>query len=148
MKGFGQEFKEFLMRGNVVDLAVAVVIGAAFGAVVTSLVENLITPIIGAIGGTPDFSELSFEVNGSTFGIGALINAIIAFVIVAFVVFLFVVKPMNMLIERSRSEGPIDPTERKCPSCLSDVPIAASRCKFCTSDLPPATAEELAGVVA
>jgi large conductance mechanosensitive channel len=134
------------MRGNVVDLAVAVVIGGAFGAVVTSLVENLITPIIGAIGGTPDFKDLDFAINGSTFGIGLLINAIIAFVIVAFVIFIFVVKPMNLLIERSKKEPPADPTERKCPSCLSDVPIAAIRCRYCTSDLPAATAAEMGGV--
>jgi large conductance mechanosensitive channel len=145
MKGVAQEFKEFLLRGNVVDLAVAVVIGGAFGAVVTSFVENMVTPLIAAIGGQPDFAGIDFTINGSTFGLGLFLNALIAFVIVAAVIFLFVVKPMNLLIERSKSEPPADPTERKCPACLSEVPIAATRCAFCTSNLPPVTATELAG---
>ncbi len=144
MKSVGQEFKEFLLRGNVIDLAVAVVIGAAFGAVVTAFVTNLITPLIGAIGGQPNFAEIDFEINGSTFGIGLFLNALISFVIIAAVIFFFVVKPMNLLIERSRRGPTPDPTTRKCPACFSDVPIAASRCAFCTSDLPPATAAEAA----
>jgi large conductance mechanosensitive channel len=143
MKGIADEFKQFLLRGNVVDLAVAVVLGAAFGAVVTAFVENLITPLIAAIGGQPNFSEIDFEINGSTFGIGLFLNALIAFVIIAAVIFFFVVKPMNVLIERSRKGKPDDPTLRKCPACLSDVPIAASRCAYCTSDLAPPAAEEL-----
>jgi large conductance mechanosensitive channel len=142
MRGIGTEFKEFLLRGNVVDLAVAVVIGAAFGAVVTSLVENMVTPLIAAIGGQPDFSEISFTINGSVFGLGLFLNAVIAFVIVAAVIFFIVVKPMNMITERAKTEDPADPTDRKCPACLSDVPIAATRCAFCTSDLPPATQSE------
>ena len=144
MKSVGHEFKEFLLRGNVIDLAVAVVIGAAFGAVVTAFVTNLITPLLGAIGGQPNFAEIDFEINGSTFGIGLFLNALISFVIIAAVIFFFVVKPMNLLIERSRRGPTPDPTTRKCPACLSDVPIAASRCAFCTSDLPPATAAESA----
>jgi len=134
--GVVQEFKQFLLRGNVVDLAIAVVIGAAFSAVVTSLVENLITPIIAAIGGQPDFSAISFEINGSTFGIGLFLNAVISFVIIAAVIFFLIVKPMNMLIMRSRNEPPADPTTKACPYCLNEVPLAATRCGFCTSELP------------
>jgi len=144
MKDVGQEFKQFLLRGNVIDLAVAVVIGAAFGAVVTAFVENLITPLIAAIGGQPNFAEIDFAINESTFGIGLFLNALISFVIIAVVIFFFVVKPMNLLIERSRRGPTADPTTRKCPACLSDVPIAATRCAFCTSDLPPAPAAESA----
>jgi large conductance mechanosensitive channel len=139
MKGVAQEFKEFLLRGNVVDLAVAVVIGAAFGAVVTSFVENLITPLIAAIGGQPDFAGIDFEINGSTFQIGLFLNALIAFVIIAAVIFFFVVKPMNVLIERSKKEPTPDPTTRKCPACLSEVPNEATRCAYCTSELTPVT---------
>ncbi len=139
MRGIGTEFKEFLLRGNVVDLAVAVVIGGAFGAVVTSFVETMVTPLIAAIGGQPDFSEISFSINGSEFGLGLFLNAIISFIVIAAVIFFFVVKPMNMLLARAKTEAPVDPTERKCPACLSNVPIAASRCAFCTSDLPPAS---------
>ena len=144
MKSVGQEFKEFLLRGNVIDLAVAVVIGSAFGAVVTAFVENFITPLIAAIGGQPNFAEIDFTINGSTFGIGLFLIALISFVIIAAVIFFFVVKPMNILIERSRRGPTADPTTRKCPACLSDVPIAATRCAFCTSDLPPAPASESA----
>ena len=137
MKDTLQEFKEFLLRGNVVDLAVAVVIGAAFGAVVTSMVENLLTPLIAAIFGQPDFSAIDFTINGSTFGIGLFLNALIAFVTVAAAIFFFVVKPMNMLVARSRKEQPEeDASVRPCPACLSVVPIGATRCAFCTSDLP------------
>jgi len=144
VKSVGQEFKEFLLRGNVIDLAVAVVIGSAFGAVVTAFVENFITPLIAAIGGQPNFAEIDFTINGSTFGIGLFLNALISFVIIAAVIFFFVVKPMNILIERSRRGPTADPTTRKCPACWSDVPIAATRCAFCTSDLPPAPASESA----
>ncbi len=144
MNPVSQEFKEFLLRGNVIDLAVAVVIGAAFGAVVTSIVEYLIMPMIAAIGGQPDFSEIGFTINGSLFSIGNIINAIMSFLIVSAVIFLFVVKPTNLLIERARREPTPDPTTRKCPACISEVPIAATRCAFCTSDLPPATIAESA----
>lgn len=135
MKSWGQDFKQFLLRGNVVDLAVAVVIAAAFGAVVTAFVENLITPLIAAVGGQPDFSEISFTINDSEFGIGNFINKVIGFVIIAAVVFFLVVKPMNLLLERSRRGPTPDPTTKKCPACLSEVPIAATRCAFCTSEL-------------
>jgi large conductance mechanosensitive channel len=126
-------FKQFLLRGNVVDLAVAVVIGAAFGAVVAALVKDLLTPLIAAIVGKPDFSAIQFTVNGSKFLIGEFINAVVSFVLVAAAIYFFVVTPMNMIIERRRrGEAPSDPTTKKCPECLSEIPIAARRCAFCT----------------
>jgi large conductance mechanosensitive channel len=112
-----------------------VVIGAAFGAVVTALVEDLITPLIAAIGGQPSFGEISFSINSSEFLIGHFINAVISFVIIAAVIFFFVVKPMNYLLERSRREPTPDPTTTKCPACLSEIPVGASRCAFCTTEL-------------
>jgi large conductance mechanosensitive channel len=129
-------FKQFLMRGNVVDLAVAVVIGAAFGAVVDALVKDLLTPIIAAVVGKPDFSAIQFTVNGSQFQIGAFINAVLSFVFVAAAIYFFVVTPMNMINERrKRGEAPADPTTKTCPECLSEVPIAARRCAHCTQPL-------------
>jgi len=129
-------FKQFLMRGNVVDLAVAVIIGGAFGAVVTALVKDLLTPLIAAIVGQPDFSAIQFTVNGSKFLVGDFINAVVAFLLVAAAVYFFVVAPMNMIIERrKRGEVPADPTTKQCPECLSEVPIAARRCAFCTQAL-------------
>ena len=125
------EFRKFLLRGNVVDLAVAVVIGAAFGAVVTAMVEDLITPFIAAVGGQPDFSAIAFDINGSTFKVGHFLNAIISFVILAAVVFFFVVKPMNMLLARVRTAPPADPTTKQCGECLSEIPVKARRCAFC-----------------
>jgi len=130
-----KEFRQFLLRGNVVDLAIAVVIGVAFGAVVTALVADLITPLIAAVFGKQDFSSLTFTVNGSLFKYGDFINAVLAFVAIAAVIFFLVVKPLNLLISRSRKEPPPDPTTRKCPECLSVVPIDAKRCAFCTSPL-------------
>jgi large conductance mechanosensitive channel len=128
-------FKKFLLRGNVVDLAVAVVMGVAFGAVVQSLVKGFITPLIGIFGGVPDFSALSFTVNNSRFLVGEFINALLSFVIVAAVVYFLVVLPVNRLMELSKpSEPPPAPT-RECPECLSKVPAAARRCAFCTSVL-------------
>jgi|SRR5689334_6046655 len=130
MKGF----KQFLLRGNVVDLAVAVVIGAAFGALVTAFVKDLLTPLIAAIFGKPDFSSLTFEVNGSKFLYGDFINALISFLLIAAAVYFFVVLPINTLIQRYRkAPAPADPTTRKCPECLSEIPIAAKRCAFCTA---------------
>ncbi len=127
-------FKQFLLRGNVIDLAVAVVIGGAFGAVVTALVKDLITPLIAAIGGKPDFSALIFTVNGSKFPIGDFVNALIAFLMVAAAVYFLIVAPMNALMARiHRGEAPPDPTTKKCPECLSEIPIAAKRCFQCTS---------------
>jgi large conductance mechanosensitive channel len=128
-------FKKFLLRGNVVDLAVAVVIGAAFGAVVQALVKSLITPLIGAFGGVPDFSALAFTINGSRFAIGEFINALLSFVILAVVVYFFVVLPVNKLMERYRSDEPVGPRQRECPHCLSKIPQAARRCAFCTQEV-------------
>jgi large conductance mechanosensitive channel len=126
-----QEFKQFLLRGNVVDLAVGVVIGAAFGGVVTALVADFLTPLIAAIATVPDFSGLLFTVNGSQFMYGHFINALISFLLVAAAIFFFVVKPMNALIARSRKEVPADPTTKKCGECLSEIPLAAKRCAHC-----------------
>ena len=132
--GLLKEFKEFILRGNVVSLAVAVLIATAFGNVVASLTDNIITPFIGMFGGTPDFSALSFNINGSQFGYGRFINDLIAFLIVAAIIFFFIVKPMNTLLERAKRETPADPEEKKCQECLSDIPLAARRCKFCGSE--------------
>ena len=127
-------FRQFLLRGNVIDLAVAVVIGGAFGAVVTALVKDLLTPFIAAIVQAPDFSQVKFAVNGSQFMIGDFINALIAFLLIALAVYFFVIVPVNALIARmNRGAAPTDPTTRQCPECLSDVPIAAKRCRFCTA---------------
>jgi large conductance mechanosensitive channel len=127
-----KEFKQFLLRGNVVDLAVGVVIGAAFGAVVDGLVKDLLTPFIGAIAKVPDFAGLMFTINGSQFMYGAFINALISFVLVAGAVFFFVVKPMNMLIAKARKEPPADPTTKKCSECMAEIPLGAKRCMHCT----------------
>ena len=127
-------FKQFMLRGNVIDLAVAVVMGAAFGAVVTALVKDLITPLLAAMFGKPDFSGLRFTVNNSEFLYGDFINAVIAFVLIGAAVYFFVVVPINSVVARmNRGEAPPDPTTKKCPECLSDVPIAARRCAHCTS---------------
>jgi len=130
-----KDFREFILRGNVVDLAVAVVVGAAFGAVVDALVADIITPIIAAIGGKPDFGALHFTVNSSTFQYGHFINAIISFLVIAAAVFFVVVVPMNKLIALRKKEGPTDPTTRQCPECLSEIPLAARRCMYCTSQV-------------
>ncbi len=135
MVGVAQEFRKFLLRGNVIDLAVAVVIGAAFGAVITALVQDLLTPLIAAIFGEPDFSRLTFTINGSEFLYGHFINAVLSFIMVAAAIFFFVVKPVNMLIARSRTQPPADPTTKKCPECLSTIPIQATRCAYCTSEV-------------
>jgi large conductance mechanosensitive channel len=129
------EFKQFILRGNVIDLAVAVVIGAAFGAIVTSLVENIITPLIGALGGQPDFSGLSFELNNSEIRYGAFLNALLSFLIIAAVIFFAVIKPMNAILTRMRTEPTPDPLTGKCPFCLSEVQVGATRCPFCTQEI-------------
>lgn len=133
-----KDFRQFLMQGNFVALAVAFVVGAAFAALVTSFVETLITPLIAAIGGQPDFSELSFTINGSTFQYGLFLNALISFIVIAAVIFFLVVRPINALMERSRSKEPEDPTLRKCPRCLMEIPVEATRCGHCTSDVQAA----------
>jgi large conductance mechanosensitive channel len=125
-------FKKFILRGNVVDMAVGVVIGAAFGGVITALTKDLLTPLIAAIVKQPDFSGILFTVNGSKFLIGEFINAIISFVLIAAAVYFFVVVPVNALVARMhRGEKPPDPTTKKCPECLSEIPIAARRCSHC-----------------
>jgi large conductance mechanosensitive channel len=126
-------FKEFIVRGNVVDLAVGVVIGASFGTVVNALVKDIMTPLIAALFKTPDFSALSFTINGSIFMYGDFINAIIAFLVVAISIYFFVVTPINTLIAKMKKEKPADPTSKKCSECLSEVPIMAKRCSHCTS---------------
>ena len=132
-------FKQFLLRGNVIDLAVAVVIGAAFGAVVTALVKDLITPLIAAIVGKPDFSAIKFTVNTSTFLIGDFINAIVSFILIAAAIYFFVVVPVNAVLARARrGQAPPDPTTRQCPECLSTIPIKARRCAYCTTPVTAA----------
>jgi large conductance mechanosensitive channel len=121
-----KEFKEFLLRGNLVELAVAFVIGLAFAAVVTSLVEDLVTPLVAAIFGRPDFAGLTFTVNESTFRYGEFLNALVAFGLVAAVLFFFVVKPVNALVERRT---------RQCPECRSEIPADARRCAFCATEV-------------
>jgi large conductance mechanosensitive channel len=128
-------FKQFLLRGNVVDLAVGVVVGAAFGGVVTAFTKDLLTPLIAAVAGKPDFAAIQFTINGSKFPVGDFINAVVSFLIVATAVYYMVVLPINALISRSRKEPPADPTTKKCPECLSEVPLQAKKCAFCTSPL-------------
>jgi large conductance mechanosensitive channel len=132
-------FKQFLLRGNVIDLAVAVVIGGAFGAVVAALVKDLITPLIAAIVGKPDFSAIKFTINKSEFLVGDFTNAVVAFLLVATAVYFFVVVPVNAVMARMRrGDAPPDPTTKQCPECLSTIPIKARRCAFCTSTVSPA----------
>ncbi len=135
-----KDFKKFILRGNVVDLAVAVVVGAAFGAVVTTFVSGLITPFIAALGGQPNFSGLSFTVNGSKFMYGTFLNALLSFLIIASVVFFVITMPLNKLMSHMKPSDEVDaPAERKCPECLSAIPAAAKRCKFCTATSKPTT---------
>jgi len=129
-------FRQFVMRGNVIDLAVAVVIGAAFGGVVSSLVTNIITPLIAAIAGKPDFSAFTLSLNGAVISYGVFLNAVISFLMVAAGVYFFMVAPMNAWKARAaRNAAPADPTSKKCPECLSEIPLAARRCAFCTTPL-------------
>ncbi len=134
-----KEFKKFILRGNVVDLAVAVVIGAAFTSVVTAFVSDFLTPLIASIQGSHEFAKYAFSLHGTNFPYGHFLNAFISFLLTAAVVFFFVVQPLNHLTEiskRARSK-PVDPTTRKCPECLSVIPLQATRCMFCTSKLGP-----------
>lgn len=131
-----KDFKKFILRGNTVDLAVAVVVGAAFGAIVSALVRDLITPLIAAVGGQADFSKLQFSINGSRFLYGDFINAVIAFAIIAAVVFFLIVQPVNKLVARAnRNKTTPETSTIKCPECLSEIPKAATRCAFCTTKL-------------
>ena len=130
------DFKRFILRGNVVDLAVAVVIGVAFTAMITAFVADIVTPLIAAIFGKPDFSSLSFRWHNSTFRYGSFLNAVLSFIIIATVVFFAVVVPLTALMRRLKVLPKDEPEEtRECPACLSDIPLGARRCKFCTSDL-------------
>jgi len=126
-----KEFKQFLLRGNVVDMAVGVVVGAAFGTIISALVSDIITPLIAAIARVPDFSDLVFTINGSRFMYGHFINAIVSFALVASAIFFLVIEPMNLLVKRSRRGAPADPTTKKCEECLSEIPIEAKRCSHC-----------------
>lgn len=128
-------FRDFILRGNVVDLAVAVVIGGAFGKIVDALVKDVITPFIGVFGGTPNFSGLAFSLNKSKFMVGDFLNALISFLIIAAVIYFFIVVPMNKLTSRIKKGEKVDPTEKTCPECLSLIPVKAQRCKFCTSQV-------------
>jgi large conductance mechanosensitive channel len=135
-----KEFRTFILRGNMVDLAIAVVLGAAFGAVVSALVKDLITPLIALIGGKPSFEALTFTINGTKFFYGNFVDALITFLIVATTVFFFVVRPVNALTARARRHDEPESDERPCPECLSQIPKAARRCAFCTTELELATA--------
>ena len=139
-----KDFRQFLLRGNLVDLAIAVVVGTAFGAVVTALVSDLITPLIAAVGGQPDFGDLDFTINDSRFAYGHFLNALVSFVIIAAVVFFLVISPMNALMDLLRSEKPVDEETRPCPACLSQIPMAARRCSFCTEEVGVDTAARIA----
>jgi len=134
-----KDFKQFLLRGNVVDLAVAVVIGGAFTGIVTALVKDIITPLIAAIGGKPDFSQFHFTINHSVFTYGDFLNQVISFLIMAAVVFFLVVQPINHLVQLARTKNApeADPTTRKCPECLAEIPAEAKRCMYCTSRVTP-----------
>ncbi|MCO5216969.1 MAG: large conductance mechanosensitive channel protein MscL [Thermomicrobiales bacterium] len=141
MKGILDEFKAFILQGNVVMLAVAVIIGAAFTDIVTNVSEAIIMPLIAAIGGQPDFNGIGFTINNSFFNIGLLINAIINFLIIAAIVFFLIVKPMNMLLAKTKKEETVaDPTTTTCPYCQSEISLAATRCPACTSELAPQAA--------
>ena len=133
-------FRDFILRGNVVDLAVAVVIGAAFGAVVTAFVSGIVTPLIGAIIGKPSFGDLQFTINSSRFLYGNVLNALISFLGIAAVVYFLIVRPMNAIQDRLTSKQPVDKPVRPCPECESDIPVTARRCAFCTAEVGPATA--------
>jgi large conductance mechanosensitive channel len=141
-----KEFRQFILRGNLIELAVAVVIGTALGAVVMAFTKGLVTPLIAAAGGETNFSESKFEINGSEFLYGQFIDALLAFLIIAAVVFFFVIKPVNALMDRLQPAPAVDVETRACPECISDIPISATRCAFCTSKVdpisspPPATA--------
>ncbi len=139
MKDLLNEFKAFILRGNVIDLAVAVVVGAAFAAIITALVNDIISPLLAVFGGTPNFdSAWIWKVNGAQFKFGAFITAVIYFLIVATIIFFLVIKPINFLMTHRRKQVVADPTTRECPYCISVIPIAATRCAFCTQEVPVA----------
>ena len=125
-------FRDFIMRGNVIDLAVAVIIGAAFTAIVTSFVTNIVTPLIAALVGKPDFSALVLNVNGGVIKYGSFLNSVLDFILLAAVVYFIIVVPMNYALNRFKKPEVAEPTNKSCPQCLSEIPVAATRCKFCT----------------
>jgi large conductance mechanosensitive channel len=129
-------FKQFLLRGNVVDMAVGIVVGAAFGTVVTAFVKDLLTPLIAAIVHAPDFSGIRFELNGSKLLVGDFVNAVVSFLIIAAAIYFAVVLPINTLVARTSKQPPATPATKNCPECISEIPIQAKRCAFCTSTLP------------
>ena len=135
MRGLLSEFRTFVLRGNVVDLAVGIVIGVAFAGLVQALVRDLLTPLIAAIVGKPDFAALTFRIHGSVFRYGDFFNAVISFILIAAAVFFFVVKPVNVLTAHFSHRETPEPTTRKCPYCLMDIPLKARRCAFCTVEL-------------
>lgn len=126
-------FRDFILRGNIIDLAVAVVIGGAFGQIVSALVRDIITPLIGVIGGQPNFSNIVFTINGSKFLVGDFLNALISFLIISAVIYFFIVAPMNRLMKKLKHNEKIDQVDKTCPECLSQIPLKATRCKFCTA---------------
>lgn len=130
-----RDFRDFVLRGNVVDLAVAVVLGAAFGVVVTALTSSFITPLLAAVGGEQNFSSLAFTINGSKFAYGVFVNALVSFLILAAVVFFLIVRPLNVLMASMRTETPVARVTRPCPECLSEIPTEARRCAFCTAEV-------------
>jgi large conductance mechanosensitive channel len=130
-----REFRGFILRGNLVDLAVAVVIGTAFTAVVNALVKDIITPLIAAVGGKPNFGGLAFTINGSRFAYGDFLNAVLTFLIVAAVMFFLVIKPVNLLLDEFSTEPDVESPTRPCPECLSQIPRPATRCAFCTTEV-------------
>jgi large conductance mechanosensitive channel len=132
-----KEFRQFILRGNVVDLAIAVVIGASFNGVVLSFVTNIITPLISAVGGQPNFGQFSLTIHHSNFNYGLFLNQLISFLLTATVVFFFVVKPINKFLSLVKGDLPTIPVTRDCPECKSDIPLDASRCKYCTSKVKP-----------
>ncbi len=137
MIGVLKGFRDFILRGNVIDLAVAVVIGAAFKDIITAVVSDFITPLISAIGGKPDFSKFYFTINHSKFLVGAFVNTLISFLIISAIIYFFVVVPMNKIMEKAKRGEKSSPSDRSCPECLSIIPIKSLRCRFCTSKLKP-----------
>ena len=137
MRSLADEFKTFILRGNLIELAVAIVIGVAFTDLVKAMVDDIFTPLIAAVFGKPDFSALTFTINGSVFKYGDLINKVVAFLSVALVIFFFVIKPTNLLMAKSRRDPPPDPTLRKCPECLESINSSATRCRFCSAAVEP-----------
>jgi large conductance mechanosensitive channel len=138
VRGWLMEFKTFILRGNVVDLAVAIVLGVAFAGVVQALVRDLLTPLITAIVGKPDFGALTFRINGSVFRYGDFLDVAISFITIAAAVFFFVIKPVNVLTSHFSHRETPEPTTRRCPFCLMDIPVKARRCAFCTTELAAA----------